>query len=63
MPEEWELDLVEENLNANQRLLFLFVLQTGCRVGEALKTTLSDLDFYKRLVTLWSRKSRGLRVR
>jgi len=59
IPEEWELELVEENLNPKQRLLFLFVLQTGCRVGEALNLRTKDLDFEKRLVTLWSRKAKG----
>ena len=59
VPEQWELDMVEQNLNAKQRLLFLFVLQTGCRLGEALNLKVKDLDFDKRLVTLWSRKSKG----
>jgi len=59
VPEQWELDMVEQNLNTKQRLLFLFVLQTGCRLGEALNLKVKDLDFDKRLVTLWSRKSKG----
>ena len=59
VPEQWELDMVEQNLNSKQRLLFLFVLQTGCRLGEALNLKVKDLDFDKRLVTLWSRKSKG----
>jgi len=59
VPEQWELDMVEQNLNAKQRLLFLFVLQTGCRLGEALNLQVKDLDFDKRLVTLWSRKSKA----
>lgn len=59
VPEQWELDMVEQNLNAEQRLLFLFLLQTGCRLGEALNLKVKDLDFDKRLVTLWSRKSKG----
>ena len=59
VPEQWELDMVEQNLNAKQRLLFLFVLQTGCRLGEALNLKVKDLDFDKRLVTIWSRKSKG----
>jgi len=59
IPENWELDMVEENLNAKQRLLFLFCLQTGCRIGEALNLKAKDLDHDKKLVTLWSRKSRG----
>ena len=58
VPEQWELDMVEQNLNAKQRLLFLFVLQTGCRLGEALNLKVKDLDFDKRLVTLWNRKSK-----
>ena len=59
IPEEWELELIEKNLNPKQRLLFLFVLQSGCRVGEALNLRAKDLDFEKRLVTLWSRKAKG----
>jgi len=59
VPEQWELDMVEQNLNAKERLLFLFVLQTGCRLGEALNLKVKDLNFDKRLVTLWSRKSKG----
>jgi len=35
------------------------VLQSGCRVGEALNLRAKDLDFEKRLVTLWSRKAKG----
>lgn len=59
IPEQWEIDLVTDNLNDKQRKLFLFVLQTGCRIGEALRLRVKDLDFDKRLVTLWSRKSKG----
>ena len=59
VPEQWELDMVEQNLNTKERLLFLFVLQTGCRLGEALNLKVKDLDFDKRLVTLWSRKSKA----
>ena len=47
IPEEWELELIEESLNPKQRDLFLFVLQTGCRVGEALNLRAKDLDFEK----------------
>lgn len=59
IPKSWEIDLVLDNLNDKQRELFLFCLQTGCRIGEALRLQVKDLDFDKRLVTLWSRKSKG----
>jgi integrase len=59
IPEEWELELIEKNLNPKQRLLFLFCLQTGARIGECLNLRAKDLDFEKRLVTLWSRKAKG----
>jgi integrase len=58
IPQEWELELIEKKLQPKQRLLFLFVLQCGCRIGEALGLRAKDLDFEKRLVTLWSRKSK-----
>ena len=58
IPQDWELELIEKDLNPKQRPLFLFVLQCGCRIGEALRLRARDLDFEKRLVTLWSRKSK-----
>jgi integrase len=58
IPEDWELELVEKYLNPKQRLLFLFVLSSGCRVGEALKLRAKDIDFDKGLVSLQSRKSK-----
>jgi integrase len=59
IPDQWELDMVENELNAKQRLLFLFCLQSGCRISEAINLTVKDIDYDKRLVTLWSRKSKG----
>lgn len=59
IPEQWELDLVLEHLTDKQKELFMFILQTGCRCGEALRLKVKDLNFKDRLVTLWSRKARG----
>ena len=59
LPESWELDLIEENLNPKQLELFQFARMTGARIGELLRLRAKDLDFEKRMVTLLSRKSKG----
>lgn len=59
IPKEWELDLIENSLNPKQRLLFLFCRHTGARIGECLRLRAKDCDFDKRMLTLFSRKSKG----
>lgn len=57
IPTDAEITKVRKALNENQRFLFDFVDQTGCRIMEAVRFKTEDID--GDLITLWTRKSKN----
>lgn len=56
-PDEWEK--FYNSLPLKSRLLFDFLIQTGCRINEALHIRPMDFDFDRNTVKLWKTKTRG----
>jgi integrase len=57
IPSEQEIDIVLEKCLPHQKDLILFVMQTGCRISEALRFT-SD-DIFDNYIVLFTRKSKN----
>lgn len=58
IPSDEEIDFVRSKLNKRQLLLFDFVLQSGCRINEALNLTFNDIkDSYLIFYTNKSKNS------
>ena len=57
IPSEREIGLVRDALDNEERFLFDFVEQTGCRISEALRLKFEDIQ--EGLVTLWTRKAKN----
>ena len=57
IPTDAEINAIREKLTDKQILLFNFVDQTACRIGEAIRFKAEDID--GDLITLWTRKSKN----
>ena len=57
IPSEQEIAYVRSALDNEERFLFDFVEQTGCRISEALRLKFEDIQ--EGLVTLWTRKAKN----
>lgn len=57
IPSEEEVNEITVILSTNQKLLFDFVDQTGCRIMEAIRLQYSDIS--SNLVTLYTRKAKN----
>jgi integrase len=57
VPSDEEISATRDTLSAEQRLLFDFVDQTGCRIQEAVRFRYDDVD--GDLITLYTRKSKN----
>ena len=57
IPSEEEVNEIRSRLSINQKLLFDFVDQTGCRIMEAIRLQHSDIS--SNLVTLYTRKAKN----
>jgi integrase len=56
-PNEW--NAFYETLKKEQKQIFDFLIQTGCRINEALHVRPSDFDFERDSVRLWKTKTRA----
>ena len=57
IPSEPEILLIRKELDNEERFIFDFVEQTGCRISEALRLCFEDID--GELVTLWTHKAKN----
>jgi integrase len=57
IPSEWELMLVRGNVNDDQRDLIDFCDETACRVDEALRFRVEDIN--GNMIVLWTRKAKN----
>ncbi len=57
IPTDWEVFLVRESLSVDQKRLFDFVAETGCRISEALRLKVKNV--YPDRVMLFTRKSKN----
>ena len=57
IPSDAEIKAIRDGLNEEERFLFDFVEQTGCRINEALRLKYEDIQ--GKLVTLWTHKSKN----
>lgn len=57
IPTDKEIEAIRETLTKNQKFLFDFAEQTGCRIMEAVRFKAEDID--GDLITLWTRKSKN----
>jgi len=57
IPTELEISMLRDRLDDEEKLLFDFVEQTGCRINEAMRMKHEDLQ--DGLVTLWTHKARN----
>lgn len=59
IPKGCEIIRILNEANERQRELIIFALETGCRIGEALRATGEDMDLRNNIMVLWTRKKKG----
>lgn len=59
IPSDNDIDLVYSLASTSQKSLIVFVKESACRIGEAIRATGDDIDLDMNLLTLWTRKKKN----